>query len=235
MADIRIKSGKAWLGVSGFGVKLKVHYQPPNWSPVLVEETPSHNAGNGTLGNGEFAWDRQGDTHYVYLITYGGVGTYKLWAEHPDNPGVKSNEETYYFDPDNYQGPGDPFDWNGDGIVQNELIVPGKWFTIYGVHRRETTLPSDGTEDWDHIVVSTSSSCDTLIPNHRDNITVPYGEYSAWVNFSGKKFAFPGNPGNTFYAYIRDHNCNEHSSVYTISNVTGSGGNYDVGTHTVHV
>jgi hypothetical protein len=49
------------------------------------------------------------------------------------------------------------------------------------------------------------------------------------------KFAFPGNPGNTFYAYIRDHNCSAVSNAYTITGVSGSGGNYDVGTLSLYV
>lgn len=235
MAEIRIKNGKAWLGVSGFGVTVKVYGQAPISDPVFLGETPDNNSGSGTFGNGEYAWHRsEQDYHYVYILT-NGIGTYKIWAEDPDYPGVKSDEATYYFDPDNYQGGGDPFDWNGDGNVPDRA-VPAKWFTIEGVHRRVLQLPSQGNEDFDHIVVSTSSSCDELIPNHRHNITVPLGETEGEVSFSGLVFAFPGTPGNTFYTYIRDHNCvNGQSNVYTISNVTSSGGNYDVGTLTLQL
>jgi|GEM_PF-2877912 len=125
MADIRITQGTAWLGASGFGVTLNVYGQAPNSSPVLLGYTAAAQPGNGVIGNGAF------QSTPWYLPT-NGIGTYKVWAEHPNNSGVKSNEVTYYFDPDNYQGSGDPFDWNEDGIIQQVLIVPGLDFSVSG-------------------------------------------------------------------------------------------------------
>jgi hypothetical protein len=145
MADIRITSGKAWLKTSGFGVQLKVFGQAPNSSSVLLGYTSSDQPGNGVLGNGEFQ-------STPWYIATNGVGTYKVWAEHPDNSGAKSNEETYYFDPDNYQGSGDPFDWDGDGQVRNDLIVPGIRFYISG--RIAWIQNQSLITDWGHLVVS---------------------------------------------------------------------------------
>ena len=125
MAEIRIVSGAGWLGFSGFGVQLNIYGQAPNSSPVLLGYTPSDQPGNGLLGNGTFL-----STPW-YLQT-NGIGTYKVWAEHPDSSAAKSNEVTYYFDPDHYQGSGDPFDWNGNGVIQSALIIPAKKFWVYG-------------------------------------------------------------------------------------------------------
>jgi hypothetical protein len=59
----------------------------------------------------------------VYFPTGGTKKTYMIWAVHPNSPNTISVLATYYFDPDNYQGGGDAFDWNGTGNV-GFLIVP---------------------------------------------------------------------------------------------------------------
>ena len=220
MADIMLSSAKAWLGVSGFGVKLKIYAETPNCSPILFGYTAEDLPGDGLLGNGDIP---------QYLGTTG-IGTYKLWAEHPDNPGVQSNEATYYFDPDSYEGEGDPFSWNGDGIVTPSLIVPGKTFSVYG------TVVSDGDDfDWIHCVVATSGACNT----GKANIKVCYSDCITrgnQCNFNCA-FAFPTNIGtSTFYVYFRDHLCPDggsQSNIVTLTNVSGTGESYNVGTMTI--
>lgn len=229
MADIRLEQGKAWLGVSGFGVQLDVYYQTPGYGRTYLTSTPANNTGNGTFGNGIYV----SAPPYMYIGTTG-IGAYKLWAERPGDSSVRSNEATYYFDPDNYEGGGDPFDWNGYGIV-DDLIFPAKWFTIQGIHRRTMPESDEPVYDWDHIVVSPSSTCEAECANYQHYVTVPAHSTSGESAFSGLKFAFPGSPGNTFYAYIRDHNCSAVSNVHTITGVSGSGGSYDVGTLSLYV
>jgi len=207
MADIRIKSGKAWLAFSGWGIRLKIYGQAPNASPVLLAETPAHDPYSSPpiLGNGIYAQQGQ----YLYLDT-NGIGTYKIWAEHPENTNLKA-EDTYDFDPE-YQGPGDPFDWRTDGNVP-DLIIPAKHFTVNG------TLQANYEVDELHLVASLDYDCGVIEPN----FTYALGGTPLTATFS-KHFAFPTQTAITFYAYARDHDCNSsRSNVETLTNVTGSG------------
>jgi len=207
MADIRIKSGKAWLGFSGWGIKLKIYGQAPNSSPVLLAETPAHDPYSSPpiLGNGIYAQEGQ----YLYLDT-NGTGTYKIWAEYPENASLKA-EDTYDFDPD-YQGPGDPFDWRTDGNVP-DLIIPAKHFTVNG------SLQANYEVDELHLVVSLDYDCGVIEPN----FTYTLAGVPLTATFS-KHFAFPTQTTTTFYAYARDHDCNSsRSNVETLTNVTGNG------------
>lgn len=210
MADIRITSGKAWLGFTGWGVQLKIYGQAPNSSPVLLTQTQAHNPTEGTLGNGEFAWYRSQQDHQYLYITTNGVGTYKIWAEHPDDSNLKA-EDTYYFDPDNYQGSGDPFDWKGDGAVP-DLVIVAKHFTVSG--SMQSTVPVDEL----HLVVALGSSCDSNLPNFR----IPLNQQTYTASFS-QAFSLPTTGASTFYVYARDHNCGSQSNVETLTNVTGNG------------
>lgn len=207
MADIRIKSGKAWLGFSGWGIRLKIYGQAPNLSPVLLAETPAHDPYSTppVLGNGIYAQSGQ----FLYLGT-NGLGTYKIWAEHPDDSNLRA-EDTYYFDPD-YQGEGDPFDWRTDGNVP-DLIIPAKHFTVTG------TMQADYVVDELHLVASVDYDCDTIGPN----FTYALSGSPLRANFS-RHFAFPTQTATTFYVYARDHDCySARSNVETLTNVTGDG------------
>jgi len=216
MADIRITQGTAWLGATGFGVKLNVYGQAPNSSPVLLGYTAEDQPGNGVIGNGAF------QSTPWYLST-NGIGTYKVWAEHPNNSGVKSNEVTYYFDPDNYQGSGDPFDWNGDGIIQQDLIVPGLDFTISG--RIKWIQGQSLITDWGHPVVSPNNQCDTTNSNRRIDINT--GQGTVYTDYSSLLYAFPSNIGTTtFYVFFRDHNCSGVSEIRSVS--VSDGGSYNI-------
>jgi hypothetical protein len=209
MADIRIKSGKAWLGFSGWGIELKIYGQAPNSSPVLLAQTPAHNPGSTPphLGNGIYAQE-EGE-QYLYLGT-NGIGTYKVWAEYPEDSNLRA-EDTYYFDPDNYQGPGDAFDWRTDGTVP-DLIIPAKHFYVEG------TLQANYDTEELHLVVSLDYDCDTLGPNF--TFTLSGTPRSAGFH---QHFAFHTQTATTFHAYARDHICAERSNVETLTNITGDG------------
>ncbi|MFH0991714.1 MAG: hypothetical protein V1799_17035 [bacterium] len=212
MADIRIINGKAWLKESGYGVRLKIFGQAPNANPVFLGYTVPDKPGDGELGSGDFSgtpW---------YLPT-NGIGTYKVWAEHEDNASVKSYEEGYYFDPDNYQGSGDPFDWNGNGSVNSELLVPGISFQISGrIHWIESTSYIS-KEDWAHLAVSTQNASDTTSTNYRTYIP-DNTENDFYFDYNNQLFIFRSNIGTTtFYVFFRDHNgdCTEIRQI-TASN-----------------
>ncbi len=207
MADIRIKSGKAWLGFSGWGIRLKVYGQAPNSSPVLLAETPAHHPTSTPpyLGTGIYAQDGQ----FLYIET-NGIGTYKIWAEHPDDSNLKA-EDTYDFDPD-YQGEGDPFDWRTDGNVP-DLIIPSKHFIVNG------TMQAQFVVDELHLVASLNYACDSIVPN----FTYSLSGSPLSANFS-RHFAFPTQTETQFHVYARDHTCtNARSNVETLNNVTGAG------------
>jgi hypothetical protein len=209
MADIRIKSGKAWLGFSGWGIRLKIYGQAPNSSPVFLAETPAHEPYDTppVLGNGIYAQE-EGE-QYLYLDT-NGPGTYKIWAEYPDDSNLRA-EDTYDFDPD-YQGSGDPFDWRTTGMVP-DLTIPAKHFIVDG------TLQANYNTNELHLVVSLDYDCDTVCPNFTFELTgTPRS-----ANFS-QHFAFPTQAATTFHVYARDHDCNSsRSNVETLSDVTGDG------------
>ena len=139
MADIRILSGTAWLGFAGFGIQLKIIGQAPNSGPATLGYSSTDQPGNGVLGNGAIL----GTPWYWQTI---GIGNYKIWAEHPDSSNVTSNEVNYYFDPDHYQGSGDPFDWNGNGVIQSVLLVPAKKFSVYG--SIQSSIQTDWATSW---------------------------------------------------------------------------------------
>jgi hypothetical protein len=217
MADIRIESGKAWLGVGGFGVSLKVFGQAPGSSAVLLGYTTSDNPGSGLLGDGAFA-----STPW-YLGT-NGIGTYKVWAEHPDDAGVKSNEESYDFDPDHYSGPGDPFDWNGDAIVANDLIVPAIYFRISG--RIAWIYGTSLITDNGHLVISPSNTCDTTNSNRITAVNTG-SSGTVYTSYSDQYYAFRSNIGTTtFYVFFRDHNCSGCSQIRQVN--VSSGGSYNI-------
>jgi len=211
MADVRIKSGKAWLGFSGWGVRLKIYGQAPNSSPVFLAETPAHDPYNTppVLGSGIYAQE-EGE-QYLYLDT-NGPGTYKIWAEYPDNPNLRA-EDTYDFDPD-YQGPGDPFDWRTNGIVP-DLVIPAKHFTVNG------SMEAEFFTDELHLAVSMNTDCEAGLAE--PNFTIPLSETEPYIGNFSKHFAFPSQSATTFHVYARDHDCQTQSNVETLTNVTGDG------------
>jgi hypothetical protein len=202
MADIRIRSGKAWLGFSGWGIRLKIYGQAPISSSVLLAETAAHNPVGSppTLGNGIYA---QEDPEQFLYINTNGSGTYKIWAEDPDDANLRA-EDTYDFDP-NYQGPGDAFDWRTNGNVP-ELIIPAKHFVVYG------TLQANYSVEELHLVASLDSACEEAQPN----FTFALSGSPLTANFS-QHFAFLSQSATTFYVYARDHTCESGRSDFFYS------------------
>jgi hypothetical protein len=211
MADLLISTGNAWLGTYGFGVRLKIFAQKVGMSPAQLAETPADNPGNGALGSGSYA---------PAYVPVNSKGLYKIWAEHPDNAGVKSNEDTYDFD---YDAPNDPFNWNGNAVAA-ELFVPGIYFYISG--RIKWIQGQSQITDWGHLVVSPQNQCDTSNSNRRIDINT--GSGTVYTYYNGLVYAFRQNIGtDTFYVFFRDHNCNVVTEIRQIT--VSSGGSYSIG------
>jgi hypothetical protein len=150
-------------------------------------------------------------------------------VEHPNDANTYQ-EVTYNFNPGDS---GDVFLWGKSGNV-GTLVVSAKYFTVRGVHKRiMPTAVSYPREDWEHMVVATSSTCSTSLPNLPHSVIVP--AYQNWgeANFDFT-FAFPKNSGPDFHIYVRDHDCAVKSNVITRYNVAGEGETYDnIGTLTI--